>query len=178
MIQRTFMLAAMLLVMASTLLAQTPQQIATLKAQANAMATAIKKQDFKTVIKMTNPKVVAAAGGEAKLLEQLSKGMGMMKAKGMNMSISNVVIGEPSPFIKVKKQLQCTVPDKLEVKMIGGTISTNSTLIAISDDDGKTWNFIDAVGKNIAALKKVLPNLSDKLVIAKTEQPQFVPDKL
>jgi hypothetical protein len=178
MIQRIFTLVAFTLVMASTLLAQTPQQIATLKAQANTMATAIKKQDFKTVIKMTNPKVVAAAGGEAKMLEQLSKGMGMMKAKGMNISISNVVVGEPSLFIKVKRQLQCTVPDKIEIKMMGGTMSTNSTLVAISDDDGKTWNFIDAMGKNIAALKQTLPDLSDKLVIAKTEAPQFVADKL
>jgi len=178
MIQRSFMLVAMPLVMATTLLAQTPQQIATLKAQANAMASAIKKQDFKTVIKMTNPKAVAAAGGEAKMLEQLSKGMGVMKAKGMNLSINNVVIGEPSAFIKVKKQLQCTLPDKIEIKMMGGTMSTNSTLIAISDDNGKTWNFIDAMGKNIASLKQTLPELSDKLVIAKMEQPQFVPDKL
>jgi hypothetical protein len=178
MIQRIFMLVAMLLVMASTLLAQTPQQLAALKAQANAMATAIKKQDFKTVIKMTNPKVVAAAGGEAKMLEQLSKGMGAMKAKGMSINISNVVVGEPSAFIKVKKQLQCTVPDKIEIKMMGGTMSTNSTLIAISDDNGKNWNFIDAMGKNIATLKQTLPELSDKLVIAKMEQPQFVPDKL
>lgn len=175
---RIVTLIAFILVMASTLLAQTPQQLATLKAQAKAMATAIKKQDFKTVIKMTNPKVVAAAGGEAKMLEQLSKGMGMMKAKGMNMSISNVVVGEPSAFIKVKKQLQCTVPDKIEIKMMGGTMSTNSTLIAISDDNGKTWNFIDAMGKNLASLKQTLPDLSDKLVIAKMEAPQFVADKL
>ena len=62
MIQRSYILVAMLLVMAATLLAQTPQQLSALKAQANAMATAIKKQDFKTVIKITNPKVVAAAG--------------------------------------------------------------------------------------------------------------------
>jgi len=143
------------------------------------MATAIKKQDYKTVIKMTNPKVVAAAGGEAKMLEQLSKGLGMMKAKGMNMSINNIVVGEPSAFVKVKKQLQCTVPDKIEIKMMGGTMSTNSTLIAISDDDGKTWTFIDAAGgKSMASLKQILPDLSDKLVIAKMEQPQFVPDKL
>lgn len=178
MIQRSYILVAMLLVMAATLLAQTPQQLSALKAQANAMATAIKKQDFKTVIKITNPKVVAAAGGEVKMLDQLSKGIGMMKAKGINMNISNIVVGEPSAFIKVKKQLQCTVPDKIEIKMMGGTMNTNSTLIAISDDDGKTWNFIDAMGKNIATIKQVLPDLSNKLVIAKMEQPQFVPDKL
>jgi hypothetical protein len=178
MIQRLLILVAMLLVIAAPLLAQTPQQLTALKAQANAIATAIKKQDFKTVIKMTNPKVVAAAGGEVKMLDQLSKGIGMMKAKGINMNISNIVVGEPSAFIKVKKQLQCTVPDKIEIKMMGGTMSTNSTLIAISDDDGKTWNFIDAMGKNIATIKQVLPDLSDKLVIAKMEQPQFVPNKL
>ena len=178
MIQRIFTLVALSFVMATTLLAQTPQQLAALKAQANTMATAIKKQDYKTAIKMTNPKMVAAAGGEAKMLEELNKGIGMMKAKGMNMSINNISLGEPSAFIKVDKQLQCTMPDKIEVKMMGGTISTNSTLVAVSDDNGKTWNFIDAMGKNVASIKKIIPTLSDKLVIAKMEQPQFVPDKL
>lgn len=178
MIQRMFTLVALSLVMASTLLAQTPQQLAALKVQANTMAAAIKKQDYKTVIKMTNQKIVVASGGEAKMLEELNKGMGAMKAKGMNISINNISLGEPSAFIKVDKQLQCTVQDKIEVKMMGGTISTNSTLIAISDDNGKSWNFIDAMGKNVASIKKIIPTLSDKLVIAKMEQPQFIPDKL
>ncbi len=178
MIQRLFTLVAFSLVMATTILAQTPQQLAALKAQANTMAMAIKKQDYKTVVKMTNPKIITAAGGEAKMMESLNKGINAMKAKGMTMNISNVTIGEPSAFITVKKQLQCSVPDKIEIKMMGGTISSNSTLIAISDDNGKTWNFIDAMGKNLAAIKQVLPDLSDKLVIAKMEQPQFVPDKL
>ena len=178
MIQRIFSLVALSLVMATTLMAQTPQQLAALKTQANAMANAIKKQDYKTVIKMTNPKIVAAGGGEAKMMEELNKGIGMMKAKGMNISINNVSLGVPSAFIKVDKQLQCTVPDKIDIKMIGGTVSTNSTLIALSDDNGKTWNFIDAMGKNVATIKQVIPTLSDKLIIANMDKPQFVPDKL
>jgi Neuraminidase (sialidase) len=55
------------------------------------------------------------------------------------------MVGEPSAFIKVKKQLQCTLPDKIEIKMMGGTMSTNSTLIAISDDNGKTWSKIGPI---------------------------------
>ena len=61
--------------------------------------------------------------------------------------------------------------------MMGGKISTSSTLIGISDDKGKTWTFIDAAGKDLATLRKVIPNLSDKLVIPKMQQPQFVMDK-
>ncbi|MBC7721817.1 MAG: hypothetical protein H7068_07305 [Pedobacter sp.] len=155
--------------------AQTPAQIKAVKAQANIMVTAMKTQDYKTLVKMTYPKAVAMAGGEAKMLEGMSKGLGQMKTQGI--SFSNATIGEPSTFITVGKQLQCTIPDKLEMKMMGGRISTSSTLIGISDDKGKTWTFIDAAGKDLATLRSVIPTLSDKLVITKMQQPQFVADK-
>ncbi|MBC7651532.1 MAG: hypothetical protein H7101_07275 [Deinococcales bacterium] len=155
--------------------AQTPAQINAVKTQANIMVTAMKKQDYKTLVKMTYPKAVAVAGGEAKMLEGMNKGLGQMKTNGI--SFSNVSVGEPSAIITVGKQLQCTIPDKLEMKMMGGTIGTNSTLIGISDDKGKTWTFIDAVGKDLVTLRKVIPTLSNKLIIPKMQQPQFVADK-
>ena len=154
---------------------QTPEQIKAVKTQANTMVTAMKNQDYKTLVKMTYPKAIAMAGGEAKMLEGMGKGLGQMKTQGI--SFSNATIGEPSTIITVGKQLQCTIPDKLEMKMVGGKISTSSTLIGISDDKGKNWTFIDAAGKDLATLRKVIPTLSDKLVITKMQQPQFVMDK-
>jgi hypothetical protein len=176
MIKRFSSSIAVLLICASTVLAQSPAQIIAVKTQANIMVTAMKKQDYKTLVKMTYPKAIAMAGGEAKMLESMSKGLGQMKTNGI--SFSNVSVGEPSAIITVGKQLQCTIPDKLEMKMMGGTITTNSTLIGISDDKGKTWTFIDAAGKDLAALRKVIPTLSDKLIIPKMQQPQFVADKI
>lgn len=155
--------------------AQTLEQLKAVKVQANVMVTAMKMQDYKTFVKMTNPKAVAIAGGEAKMLEGMSKGLGQMKTQGI--SFSNATIGEPSTFITVGKQLQCTIPDKLEMKLMGGRISTSSTLIGISDDKGKTWTFIDAAGKNLETLRTVIPTLSDKLVITSIQQPQFVAEK-
>lgn len=44
---------------------------------------------------------------------------------------------------------------------------TESTLIAISTDNGKNWYFVDTPGKDIQTMKKALPNLSGELVIPK-----------
>lgn len=164
-----------LTILTFSVFAQSPVQINAVKTQANIMVTAMKKQDYKTLLKMTYPKAITMAGGEAKMLESMNKGLGQMKNNGI--SFSNVSIGEPSTIITLGKQLQCTIPDKLEMKMMGGTIVTNSTLIGISDDRGKTWTFIDAVGKDLATLRKVITTLSDKLIIPKMKQPQFIADK-
>ncbi len=166
-----FMLATLTI----TAFAQTASQIIAIKTQANIMVTAMKKQDYKTLVKMTYPKAIAMAGGDAKMLESMSKGLGQMKTNGI--SFSNVSVGEPSAIITMGKQLQCTIPDKLEMKIMGGLIATNSTIIGISDDKGKNWTFIDAAGKDLATLRKVIPTLSNKLVIPKMQQPQFVMDK-
>ena len=49
-----------------------------------------------------------------------------------------------------------------------------STLIAISNDKGENWYFVDTTGKDIKALQKLLPNLSDDLKIPKMTQPIFI----
>ena len=109
------------------------------------------------------------------MLEGMSKGLGQMKTQAIN--FSNLSIGKPSAFISFGKQLQCTIPDKFEMKMMGGKFTTKSILIGISNDKSKNWTFIDAVGKDLATLRKVIPSLSDKLIIPKIQQPQFVMDK-
>ena len=99
MIKRISSIIALLFAFVTTMLAQKPVQLIAVKAQANIMVTAIKNQDYKTLVKMTYPKAIAMAGGEAKMLEGMSKGLGQMKTQGI--SFNNVTIGEPSTFITV-----------------------------------------------------------------------------
>lgn len=58
-----------------------------------------------------------------------------------------------------------------------GSLSLESTLIAISKDKGKTWTFIDTSIYQINDVKKALPDLSPELVIPAPVPPKFVPDQ-
>ena len=64
------------------------------------------------------------------------------------MKFLNVTFGEPSSIIVVNGELQCTIPQKSEVKTSTGRLITTSTLIVVSDDKGKNWYFIDTFGNH------------------------------
>ena len=65
MIKRISSIIALLFAFVTTMLAQTSSHVIAIKTKANIMLTAMKKQDYKTLVKMTYPKATAMAGGEA-----------------------------------------------------------------------------------------------------------------
>ncbi|HYV93672.1 MAG TPA: hypothetical protein VE978_17995, partial [Chitinophagales bacterium] len=145
-----------------------------IKEQAEAMAQLLLKKDFKSFAKFTHPKIVEMMGGEQKMIEGMEKDLKEMESQGTG--FLNVTIGEPSKVIVVNNELQSTVPQTIEMKVPNGRLVAKSTLIAISTDNGKTWYFIDTSGKDIQAMKKIFPNLSEELVISEKQQPIFYKD--
>jgi len=146
----------------------------TLKQQADTMAQLLLKKDYNNFIKYTYPAIITMAGGKEKLLAGLTTAMKNMEAQGF--TFSKIELGEPSKMIRTDKELQCTVPQILELKTTDGRLVTKSTLIAVSKDNGRKWYFIDTQGKDISTLKKQLSNLSSALVIPAKEQPLFYKD--
>ena len=65
MIKRISSIIALLFAFVTTMLAQTSSHVIAIEIQLNIMATAMKKQDYKTLVKMTYPKAMAMASGEA-----------------------------------------------------------------------------------------------------------------
>jgi hypothetical protein len=103
------------------------------------------------------------------MIELLSKGASDMKGHGM--SFSKVSFDEPSKIVKSSNELQATIAQHTEIKLSQGKIVSTSTLLAISSNNGKDWRFIDTSNKDMATLKKALPNLSPAIVIPPTESP-------
>jgi len=87
--------------------------------------------------------------------------------------ILNVTIGEPSKIITYGNELQCILPQTIEMKVPNGRLFSKSTLIVISTDNGKNWFFIDASGRDIQTMNKIFPNLSTELTIPNEEEPMF-----
>jgi PBP1b-binding outer membrane lipoprotein LpoB len=143
----------------------------TVRVAAEEMGKFLMAKDYKSFARFTYPKVAEMMGGKDKMVEILENTMGEMEATGI--SFINVAIGEPSKCITAGNELQCTIPQTIEMKMPDGKMTTTSTLIAVSSDNGKTWCFIDTSGKDIKAMRALLPNLSENLVIAARTEPTY-----
>lgn len=139
------------------------------------MGQLLLKKDFDAFSAYTYPKILEMMGGRQKMVQTLKKGADDMAAEGAG--FTNFTFGKPSPIIHTGDELQCTLPQTIEMKVSKGRLVTESTLIAISSDNGKTWYFMDTSGKNIDELRKILPNLSPQLVIPKRGQPILYPNK-
>ena len=78
--------------------------------------------------------------------------------------------------VKAGYELQCTLAQTTETKMQFGRTITKSTLLGVSPDNGVTWKFIDATGRDAREMKRLLPRLSDQVVFVTPENPKLIPD--
>ena len=140
-----------------------------IKAQAQSMGQLLLKKDFKGFAKYTLPKVMEIVGGEEAMIQMMESSSSEMEAGGTK--FLNVTYGEPSAIITNGKELQCTLPQTTEIQVAEGIMVSQSTLIAVSIDNGKSWQFMDTSGQDLQTLKKSVPTLSDALVIPPTPEP-------
>jgi hypothetical protein len=141
--------------------------------QASQMSNLYKSKDYKGYIKYIVPGYVKAAGGEEKLIASFNALDAQLQAKGM--AINKFDFTGPSEMIKNKGELQCTVTQQTEFLSAKGRVTTYTTLIAVSTDDGKTWKFMDTNSLDISAIRKLLPNLSPKIVLPPKQKPTVNP---
>ena len=70
-----------------------------------------------------------------------------------------------------KSELQCTIQQHTELTATKGRVITHTTMLAISDDNGKSWKFVDAQNMDLATLRKLYPNLSPGIKIPPKQKP-------
>jgi hypothetical protein len=137
--------------------------------QANIMEQAFISGDYKIFAHYTYPEIVKMTGGEYKMAEALAKITNDMKIKGM--LFNSIVFGEVSKIVKSGNELQCTLPQHTEIKLSAGRAVSTSTLIAISTDRGSNWTFVDTSNKDITTIRKLLPHLSNAIIIPPPQPP-------
>jgi len=143
------------------------------RAKADECQTALIKGDYEKFVTFCPPKVVELSGGKKKMIELLTNGTKEMTSQGISFESTKML----APFdpITVEKEIYIAVPFTLEIKVPDGRLSTKGVLIGISSDGGKTWAFTDAA-PGYEKLKKVFPNLPDKLPFPKKEPPVLIKD--
>jgi hypothetical protein len=144
-----------------------------IKVQAMDMATAFMKNDFNSFVKYMHPNIIAFAGGRDKMKTKMDSVYSATKQFGV--SFKKYWIGAPGEIISYKNQLQAVFPQSTTMAMALGEITIESSIIAISEDKGKNWWFIDTNVYRAEKLKDILPDLSPQLVIPPRKKPKIVP---
>lgn len=140
-----------------------------LKQQASKMGAAFVSGDYTTFANYTYPLILKSMGGASKMVEVLNRTTNEMKAQGM--SFSNITFDEPSKIVKSGKELQATIAQHTEIRLSQGRLVSTSTLLAMSTDNGINWTFIDTSNKDMATLRKALPNLSPSIAVPPQQPP-------
>ncbi len=165
-------MSALILAFALTVVPQDAADASMLKAAHSAGTTcaeAVAKGDYKTLADLTHAKGIEAAGGREKMIELVSAAMEDMKAKGVVLGKSKVDM--PKELIKENDQIYCVLPTTLGMSIMGKTITVSAFLLGISEDQGKSWTFLDGNGGE-ESLRKMLPDLPKSMRFPARTQPK------
>lgn len=130
------------------------------------MQTATIKEDYAVVVDLTHPKALEQLGGKEKALDTIKNGMKALKEGGL--TIKSLKSGEPATPVPGGKELYTVVPTTLELTTPDGKVTSNGFVVGASADGGKTWTFVDG-SPGPDAIRKLLPDLPEKLVLPKPE---------
>jgi hypothetical protein len=147
----------------------------TIKVQAMDMATAWIKNDFAGFVKYMHPAVITFAGGNEKMKVNMDSAYAAMKR--FSVKVKRYWIGSPGEIAQYKNQLQAVLPVSTTLEMVLGEMTVENSMIAISDDGGKNWTFIDTNIYNLERLQNISFTISPDLVIPPHKKPKIVPVK-
>ncbi len=135
-----------------------------LRADAGKMGKALAEKNYEVYLNYTYPKLLKDMGGREKMKQTIQTQMEDLERQGIK--ILSVSYGEPSVIIKEKKELQATLPQQITFESTNGKVTAQSTIIAISQDAGAHWYFIDPGERDLETVRITLPNLSKKLILS------------
>lgn len=148
-------------------------QKAIVKEKAVKMSHAFISGDFETFVQYTYPKIVKAMGGKEEMISFLQVTIQKMAEEGA--AFKSVSIGEISNIFQSGKDLHCLVEQNLILLVKGGILKSSAHLLAISENNGKKWFFIDTAPLSTAKLKEMFPDINKDLVLPAKQRPVFTP---
>ncbi|WP_299115645.1 hypothetical protein [uncultured Winogradskyella sp.] len=132
------------------------------------------KEDYKTVLKHTLPKIVELMGGKDTALNTIESTFNKMKSEGFVFEKADIL--NVSEIIKEQNQFRCVIEGYNQMKMSGQRIGSKSYLLGIYDEKEKIWYFLEAKQlKNKAMLNQILPSFKTSLDIPESEM-KYIPN--
>ncbi|HEK19815.1 MULTISPECIES: hypothetical protein [unclassified Mucilaginibacter] len=145
------------------------------KKLAGRFAKATFTADTKTVLSMSYPGLIKLSGGAEAMAKLINDRIEALRARGV--IAFDGWVNAPGPFYKAGTQLLCLLPETVKMKVLNGVYISNSYLLAISNDKGKTWTFMDVGNMPKNVLLRLLPDFNAALEIPAPTPPTFFPDQ-
>lgn len=101
--------------------------------------SALKSGNYKRVLELTYPKVVENMGG-------VDQGAASMQKAFQKAKIVEAESDEPGEIVTSGDNQFSVVPTKMLIQVKGKSIRLKGFLLAVSEDGGKHWTFLDAEG--------------------------------
>jgi hypothetical protein len=153
-----------------------PQQAQkALKAQAEEVGRAAVEEDHPKMAELTLPALVDKFGGPAAYVRQLESMAAEMKGQGCR--LTKYRIGDPSPLVEASGAVYAVIPMVLELSGPGGAAGrAPSYLIAVSQDGGASWKFVDGAGagNDRGKVKALLPDFPEQLQLPTAQDPVWM----
>jgi hypothetical protein len=160
-------------------LASADPQTQRIRTIATENSAALTSGNYARLVDLTYPKLVEMIGGRDKMIEVLRSGTEDMKAHGS--AILGAEVAEPPEIVTAGDKQFAIVREIVRVQVPEGTLRSNGFLIAVSEDRGKTWTFIDGAGlhktpgKERETLAQILPGFPSQLSLPAWEPPVLEP---
>ena len=129
-----------------------------IKSAAIAMGNALVKKNSEQFLSFMHPSMIKLAGGKEKLSVISDSALKVFEQFGGK--VSRITYGNPAETTTLSSFI--------------GDAELSSSLIAISNDNGKSWTFIDTNMFGIKQIKAAMPDISPALVIPKAAAPKII----
>jgi hypothetical protein len=146
------------------------QHTSSIKTAAMDMGNALAQKNSKKFIGYMHPVMIELAGGEEQLRMISDSALKVFEQFGGR--VSKISFGNPGEVVNHKKMLQSVIPQTLTLTSFVGDVELSTSLIAISEDEGKNWRFIDTNLFSLKEIKSAMPEISSTLVIPKSAPPK------
>lgn len=141
-----------------------------LKLQAEQLNEAVLTGDYAKAAELTYPKLIELLGGRASFMSAMEKGMKQMESESFR--IVSITVGEPRDFVEVEQQIYAIVPTTMRMKVPEGILVGEAFMIAVSNDGGNNWTFVDSAGgSDKGKLKTLFQSAAERLRIPETKRP-------
>jgi hypothetical protein len=130
-----------------------------IRAEAQRGAEALLRGDYDVLIAMTHPRVVEEMGGQEAAAQAVAASIAEMKEGGV--TLESVVTEEPGEPVSSGALVAVLVPQKKVLRTPKGRYRTTGHLLAVSEDGGAKWTFIDSSSLTPATLAQYFPTLGD-----------------
>lgn len=131
--------------------------------------------DYEILLDFTYPALIEKAGGREamkRILKQIqetkiNKGQKLMK----------LTFGKQIEYSTNATEVHAIVPVTTKTKVPGGTITTESSLIAVGTEGRENWYFIETTSINEQNISKILPNWDFNLALPYNKAPVYKEDR-